>query len=298
MSISNGEGSRMSTEIAPPKRGIAFATQQDSLRATIARMHHNLHRAWLLPLRDELIAFIERGHPVGGFLEALLSNDLRDACERATADNLWLLPIYVGFLRECAPADAWGSREKVAAWIANKRAERESRTIALPAEFSIGRMVVMKGDALRIKGQIEGMLPGCSDAFVRFSKHSASWLPIDQLEPAFVNCSRCGIAGDPEGFKAIEGGQFLCKHEGPMCTQWGEYWIGAHVFYKHDSALGSEDESEAPMIGEIINHISPGGKPAPMSHAELRATVQFPHGSRAEYKLSELRIAFAGLGGK
>jgi hypothetical protein len=56
----------------------------------------------------------------GGFLLAVLQNDLKNACGRADDDNLALLPIYVKWLYNVAPGCCWGSPDAVKAWLADK----------------------------------------------------------------------------------------------------------------------------------------------------------------------------------
>lgn len=76
----------------------------------------------VLPLREHLEQYRDEGRPLGHFLTALLSKDFAEVFDRADNDNLWLLPIYYAFLYNMMPGDAWGSREKVAAWLAKHRA--------------------------------------------------------------------------------------------------------------------------------------------------------------------------------
>ena len=64
-----------------------------------------------------LIRYINEGVVPGGFLLAVLDNDLREACGRADSENLSLLPAYVAFLYNEAPAGCSGSPGKVAAWV-------------------------------------------------------------------------------------------------------------------------------------------------------------------------------------
>lgn len=54
---------------------------------------------------------------VGGFLRAVLCNDLKEACARADIVNLWILPVYATWLYNEAPAACWGSPSKVDAWL-------------------------------------------------------------------------------------------------------------------------------------------------------------------------------------
>lgn len=71
--------------------------------------------------RPEIIQALERyvqmRCPVGGFLTALLANDLKEACGRADDDNLHNLPALVAYVYNHIPAHAWGSYERVAAWL-------------------------------------------------------------------------------------------------------------------------------------------------------------------------------------
>jgi hypothetical protein len=90
----------------------------------IARLAPYQHDYSVLPLRDALIAYRDEGRPVGDFLRALLSNDLLEAVGRADHLNTWLLPIYVGYLYNEFPSPAWGSREKVDAWLERHDAQR------------------------------------------------------------------------------------------------------------------------------------------------------------------------------
>jgi hypothetical protein len=71
--------------------------------------------------RDDMLQSIQRyvvrGGHVGHFLMAVLTNDLREAVNRADGDNLRNLPAYVGYLFNRCPSGCWGSKEMVAAWI-------------------------------------------------------------------------------------------------------------------------------------------------------------------------------------
>ncbi len=61
----------------------------------------------------------------GGFLEAVLSNDIEDAVGRADPNSLANLPAIQDYIKDTLPAESWGSREKVRAWIQNKGATDE-----------------------------------------------------------------------------------------------------------------------------------------------------------------------------
>lgn len=55
--------------------------------------------------------------PTGGFLRAVLSNDLRGAFGRADADNRAALADIVSYVYNFLPAACWGSPQAVAAWL-------------------------------------------------------------------------------------------------------------------------------------------------------------------------------------
>jgi len=60
--------------------------------------------------------YVDHGVPPGGFLTAVLENDLSGAVGHADAENLRNLPAYVTYLYNEVPAACWGSPAKVAAW--------------------------------------------------------------------------------------------------------------------------------------------------------------------------------------
>jgi len=64
-----------------------------------------------------LLNYALYGVPPGSFLQAVLSNDLVEACNRADHQNQRALYDYVYVLYNAMPSAAWGSPEKVRAWI-------------------------------------------------------------------------------------------------------------------------------------------------------------------------------------
>lgn len=70
--------------------------------------------------------YLEEGIEPGGFLYAVLCNDLMGACGNADMINLHLLPIYARFLYNEAPIGSFGSPEKVANYIAKVKAIKEA----------------------------------------------------------------------------------------------------------------------------------------------------------------------------
>jgi hypothetical protein len=67
-------------------------------------------------LRESFVRYIEHGIPTGSFLEAVLCNDLREACCRADMQNRFVLYDIIMYLHNYAPGVCWGDRKAVAAW--------------------------------------------------------------------------------------------------------------------------------------------------------------------------------------
>lgn len=67
---------------------------------------------------EGLVDYILDHVPPGGFLTAVLCNDLYGACARSDLTNKKNLPAYIAFLMEHAPAICWGSRERFDKWVA------------------------------------------------------------------------------------------------------------------------------------------------------------------------------------
>jgi hypothetical protein len=68
-------------------------------------------------MAEGLRRYFEQRVLPGGFLTAVLSNDLRAACEAADYVNQRLLFEHVSWLYNEAPVGSWGSESKVRAWI-------------------------------------------------------------------------------------------------------------------------------------------------------------------------------------
>jgi hypothetical protein len=66
---------------------------------------------------NSLVEYIMVGRPVGHFLTAVLSNDLKEACNRADEENQKRLYEYVAFLYNYTPTTCWGSPDKVITWM-------------------------------------------------------------------------------------------------------------------------------------------------------------------------------------
>lgn len=68
-------------------------------------------------LWDGLVEYIVTRRRTGHFLEAVLANDLKEACGRADDDNRVRLYDIVFFLYNYTPGDCWGTPVKVKAWL-------------------------------------------------------------------------------------------------------------------------------------------------------------------------------------
>lgn len=68
-------------------------------------------------LRDTMRRYIEHRVPPGHFLQAVLSNDLHEACARADWENRHKLFDLVSWLHNEAPSTCWGSPERFQAWL-------------------------------------------------------------------------------------------------------------------------------------------------------------------------------------
>jgi len=77
-------------------------------------------RVLLIPdyMQAGLYDYLTKHVEPGGFLLAVLSNDLCETYVRADGTNFFCVPAYVSYLYNHAPSQAWGSPEKVAAWLA------------------------------------------------------------------------------------------------------------------------------------------------------------------------------------
>ena len=60
--------------------------------------------------------WIERGTEPGGFLTAVLCNDLAGAVDKADDRNVELIPNFVKLLYNHAPMACWGSKQRFWEW--------------------------------------------------------------------------------------------------------------------------------------------------------------------------------------
>jgi hypothetical protein len=71
-----------------------------------------------------LTDYIERGIPVGGFLHAVLSNNLFDAVNKADSQNLPVLKDLTNWVSTQAPTGSWGAEALVLRWIQEHPAKK------------------------------------------------------------------------------------------------------------------------------------------------------------------------------
>ena len=67
-------------------------------------------------MRGAIVRYVEQRLPPGDFLSAVINNDLREACGRADNENQRLLPEYVMWFYNWAPAGCWGRPGALREW--------------------------------------------------------------------------------------------------------------------------------------------------------------------------------------
>ena len=76
--------------------------------------------------------YVEKGIPPGGFLTAVISNDLAGAVSRADDTNIRNLPAYVGYFYNHLPSQCWGSPERMKRWTEERSRELAAKANADP----------------------------------------------------------------------------------------------------------------------------------------------------------------------
>lgn len=82
----------------------------------------------LLPERvlNNLLAYVKGEEAPGGFLYAVLSNDLFQAIGRADTEMKPLIPLLVHYIHWEVPGSCHGSHEHVKRWIKEKKEEKKA----------------------------------------------------------------------------------------------------------------------------------------------------------------------------
>lgn len=71
--------------------------------------------------KDSIDHFIKDGIPTGGFLYAVMTNDLKESIKRADDLAIDNIPHIVSYLYNDCPSICWGSVEKIYNWELSKR---------------------------------------------------------------------------------------------------------------------------------------------------------------------------------
>lgn len=102
-------------------------------------------------MMEGLTDYVKRGVPPGGFLTAVICNDLKEAVGRADEDNFHNIQAYVGYFYNVAPAECWGSAERMNKWIDDHRPRfiTEQATVAAEVTLAEARAVAL-GEAAKI----------------------------------------------------------------------------------------------------------------------------------------------------
>lgn len=72
---------------------------------------------------EALQRYVDHHIPTGGFLEAVITNNLREAVGRADENNMRALPEIVAYLYNEAPVGCWGTPQAFESWIRKGRAK-------------------------------------------------------------------------------------------------------------------------------------------------------------------------------
>lgn len=91
------------------------------------------HHMW-----DSLVSYIVKGTPTGGFLSAVLRNDLKEACARADGTNQHLIYDYVYVLWNYAPMNCWSGPKNAESWLDGGLYDFYARQYATAEEKSDG----------------------------------------------------------------------------------------------------------------------------------------------------------------
>ena len=84
-------------------------------------------------VREDMIAALEEyvsdGVPLGGFLRAVVENDLKGACGRADGGNIGNLPAFVAYAYNEMPSTSHGSPEIYKRWLEQHAERRRNEAV-------------------------------------------------------------------------------------------------------------------------------------------------------------------------
>lgn len=78
---------------------------------------------------DALLDYLSHGHPMGDFLEAVVTGDLHWAAARADLDNFERLCYFGRWILQSWPTESYGSREKLDAWYGHRGLLRTNQNL-------------------------------------------------------------------------------------------------------------------------------------------------------------------------
>jgi hypothetical protein len=113
-------------------------------------------------MHGALVRYIEDRIEPGGFLGAVLQNNLKEAIGRGDHLNLNKLPDYVTFLYNHAPSGCWGSPEKVFAWLRETPASLGEAAAIADAEM----MPCLNLDCAKFTHKVSGLCDDCLEMAV------------------------------------------------------------------------------------------------------------------------------------
>ena len=93
-------------------------------------MNHDSYGMVRKDCLDSLDRYVTHGIPTGGFLEAVLCNDLMESFGRADSDNRFALFDICRYVYNELPGGCHGSPERVRAWL---KAFQDKREAACPS---------------------------------------------------------------------------------------------------------------------------------------------------------------------
>lgn len=85
-------------------------------------------------VKSSIDRYVQQGVETGGFLRAVLENNLMEALGRADIHNRYNLFDICGYLYNDVPGECHGSPEKVTAWLKKKAEEREKKNPTPPTQ--------------------------------------------------------------------------------------------------------------------------------------------------------------------
>lgn len=81
--------------------------------------------------KEGIDAYVDYGVPTGDFLQAVLSNDLMEACSRADDDHQHALFDICSYIWNYTPSVCWGSKSHYETWLQlHKEAPERAKQIA------------------------------------------------------------------------------------------------------------------------------------------------------------------------